>query len=85
MVFDSPKAAHFNVFANGKKLDDLDPAGLALRWAIAHRCRDVISDMLNLTLMDRIRIGNIMAEVNNENTGVYVQLRSPEQSEGTQS
>lgn len=47
MVTDSPKAAHFDAWHNGKKLHPLDPVGLQYRWAAAGAIElDVSNNMI---------------------------------------
>ena len=51
MVYDTPKAAHFDAYLKGKgKLADNDPVGLEYRWAAAARVQqEAVSDMLRYT------------------------------------
>lgn len=45
-MYDSPKAAHFDAYHNGKLLAFNDPVGLQYRWAAADRiARDVTTDV----------------------------------------
>lgn len=74
MVYDPPKAAHFEAIRNGELLHGLDPVGLKARWAVARRLN---CDMLHLLPEDRKAIDEALAAVNAELKphGIVVGLR----------
>ena len=76
-MFDTPKAAHFNVFSNLKPFAPHDPVGLDLLWSIARRCSEIGLNMMDLSVSDRISICPIISEFNTawERYGIMAQLR----------
>lgn len=66
MVYDTPKAAHFDAYLRGKgKLPDLDPVGLQFRWAAAARVQqEAVSDMLRYTASALSDIREVLQIVN---------------------
>ena len=78
VVFDSPKAAHFNAFLRGTLLSHDNNIGLAARWDVANKVKQQgVVNMLDLSLHDRLVIGKTCSEfnANAEWSEIVVQLR----------
>jgi hypothetical protein len=75
MAYDSPKAIHFSASRDGLRLAHNHPVGLAARWAVAHKCRELVGDMSRLDFTERLDVVKAAAEFNHATTsGVIVQL-----------
>lgn len=77
-MFDLPKACHFTITQDGEPLRPDSQFGLNIRWGLANTCRDAgITDMLRLSLSERVTIGKICERENRrmEKIGVVVQLK----------
>jgi len=72
MVYDTPKAAHFDAYLRGKgKLPDQDSVGLQYRWAAAARVeQEAVSDMLRYTTAALSDIREVLQIVNRNRTVV---------------
>lgn len=80
-MYDSPKAAHFDAYINGKLLHHSNGAGLRMRWEFAERVESILGlrSMVGLTAADKERIDALARSLFQ---GTLISVRRREHGEG---